>query len=245
MYTVTPLVCAHTTAPKAQLLRNAGWGEQLCIASVAWLIRGQGRIMLIDTSLGGAWNDPAFATTRSSLANWKVSGGGVVGKLSALGISPEDIDTVMLTHLHTDHIASLPAFGAARIVVSRTGWDRVRAESHPWFDTYSREIFSWMTAASDRIHLVSDDDEIPGGISFRWMGGHSPCSQAVALQTKVGRTAFAGDLVPLTENWLTGIPTGHYQNLREVAEAYAFLSDFDAVVPGHDPQPLDWMDPAP
>ena len=63
MYTVTPLVCAHTTAPKAQLLRNAGWGEQLCIASVAWLIRGQGRIMLIDTSLGGAWNDPAFAIT--------------------------------------------------------------------------------------------------------------------------------------------------------------------------------------
>lgn len=245
MYAVTPLVCAHTIAPRPQLVRNTGWGEQVTIASVAWLLRGMGRTMLIDTSLGGARDDPAFARTRASLESWEISGGGILGRLGALGLAPRDVDTVILTHLHTDHIASIPAFASARIVVSCTGWNRARAETHPWLDTYSREILGWMAGRGNQLHLVSDADEIAGEIGFRWLGGHSPCSQAVLLRTKAGRTAFAGDLVPLAENWKTGTPTGHFQNLREVADAYAYLSDFDAIVPGHDPEPPAWMEPAP
>jgi len=244
MYTVTPLVCALATAPKALLLRNTGWSEQVRIASVAWLLRGPAGTVLIDTSLGGAWDDPVFEPVRASLGMWRIQGGGILGQLGALGLGPQDVDLVLLTHLHTDHIASLPAFGASRVVLSRTGWTRARSERHPWLNTYSPQILAWMETSGVELHLVDDTDRIAGGIGFRWMGGHSPCSQAVIVDTKVGRTAFAGDLVPLAENWQTGIPTGHYQNIREVADAYEYLSGFDAVVPGHDPEQPDWMEVA-
>ncbi len=245
MYDVTPLVCARASAPKAQLFRNIGWAEQVNIASIAWLLRGPGGTILIDTSLGGAEADLAFSNTRASLDAWEICGGGILGRLDSLGLSPKDINTVILTHLHADHIASLPEFGSSRIVLSRTGWNQAHTTSHPWLNPYPREIISWLDARSDQLRLVPDEGETLDGISFQWVGGHSACSQVVILETKAGRTAFSGDLVPFAENWEKRIPTGHYQNLNEVAAAYEYLERFDAIVPGHDPEQPVWMEPAP
>ncbi len=245
MYKVTPLICADMTVPKPQVFRNRGWGESAKIASVAWLIQRCGVTTLIDTSLGGTWTDPDFATTRASLVDWKLHGNGVSDQLAACGLALSDIDRVILTHLHIDHIASLPSFTNAEIVLSRRGWDCASAERHPWLNTYSHEVLDWIARRRDRVRMVADDEVIEGDIRLRWLGGHSPCSQAVILPTRAGLAAFAGDVVPMKENWKSNQPTGHYQNLREVADAYDFLEQFEEIVPGHDPVPPQWMESLP
>ncbi|MDE0113634.1 MAG: MBL fold metallo-hydrolase [Albidovulum sp.] len=73
--------------------------------------------MSIEFPLGGGRTEQRYLSAYVSLRMCRERGGGVLGRLAALGHSPEDIDTVVLTHLHTDHIASLPVFSRAPSVV--------------------------------------------------------------------------------------------------------------------------------
>ncbi|WP_228741272.1 MBL fold metallo-hydrolase, partial [Klebsiella quasipneumoniae] len=71
----------------------------------AYLIRGRGHTVLVDTGTGGA----------------NGVGGALIANLALLGVRPEDIDTILLTHAHPDHIGGLltaagtPAYPNARV----------------------------------------------------------------------------------------------------------------------------------
>ena len=69
--------------------RNAGINEPGDIHINCYLIRGRGRIILVDAGAGMPGNMQLTAN------------------LAAAGVSPDDIDTVLLTHCHPDHIGGL------------------------------------------------------------------------------------------------------------------------------------------
>lgn len=87
--------------------RNAGINEPGDIHINCYLIRGRGRIILVDAGTGMPGN----------------SGGLLTESLAAAGFSPDDIDTVLLTHCHPDHIGGLldtekmPVFKHAEIML--------------------------------------------------------------------------------------------------------------------------------
>lgn len=101
-------------------------GDSLRVHFECYLVRSQGRTLLVDTGLGNATSNPAV------VAN---IGGGIDGvlltELEAAGFQAKDIDTVFLTHLHPDHVGwnitrigsqESATFPNARYVANEADW---------------------------------------------------------------------------------------------------------------------------
>ncbi|WP_343590944.1 MBL fold metallo-hydrolase [Paracidovorax wautersii] len=96
-------------AQARRIQEAAGAREPSSVHINAYLVRGRGRTMLIDTGAGG-------------FRQW---GGELMHRLALAGVRPSQVDTVLLTHAHPDHVGGLldatgaPAFPNAELVVHR------------------------------------------------------------------------------------------------------------------------------
>ena len=127
--------------------------------------------------------------------------------LAALGVGPEDVDTVLLTHLHFDHAGGatrfdaqgqlVPTFPKARYLVSRIEWEDATIGGPELQTAYSLDN---LLPLAERGQLVLLDDEpaiMPGLTAIR-TGGHTRGHLAVKFSSG-GQTAFfIGDLCPTT-----------------------------------------------
>src|SRR5471030_444765 len=85
------LLSGIETTDAGIIQRSAGIAEPGTIHINCYLIRGRGRTILVDAGTGGLNN----------------VGGLLKGNLGAAGVNPDDVDTVLLTHGHPDHIGGL------------------------------------------------------------------------------------------------------------------------------------------
>ncbi len=88
------------------------------------------------------------------------------------------------------------------------------------------------------LHLAEDEEILPGIHTF-WLGCHSVCSQAIAVQTTCGTAVFTGDVVYKYRNIEADIPIG-WADAGECLEAMKKIRTVaDIVIPGHDPELLE------
>ena len=106
--------------------KNDTGSDSMRVHFECYLVRSQGRTLLVDTGLGNASSNPAVVAT---------IGGGIDGillsELEKAGFQPGGIDTVFLTHLHPDHVGwnvirngsdESPTFPNARYVAHEADW---------------------------------------------------------------------------------------------------------------------------
>ncbi len=133
--------------------------------------------------------------------------------LGRLGLDPESIDWVVLSHLHFDHAGGILTpfelgetrllFPNAKFLVSHTQWNRA-------VDPHARDRASYIPVMqqllkdSGRLVLTSDSEFKIGNlnVTLRYSSGHSPGMMLAQLDTSVGPLVFGADLVP-------GIPWIH------------------------------------
>ena len=102
----------------------------------AWLIEGAQSTILIDTGLGDVAEVAGLQRQHGSDTLVRRSAGqDLVAGLAQHGLSPEDVDTVILTHLHYDHIGNDDLFTRARFVVQQQELDLAR-EPKPYRPFY-------------------------------------------------------------------------------------------------------------
>jgi N-acyl homoserine lactone hydrolase len=240
-YQIQCLKTATHTAPEPIFLYMRGFDRKRDVNCYFWLIQGEGKRVLVDTGMGGEYPNQFVERAQKSHVGFPVGPGeDTISLLSSHGLQPEDIDMVILTHLHYDHIANIALFTNAAIVVYGEGWEAARNPIHPVFDQFPLEVLHYMdTHMKSQIRFVGKEEEVLPGIRTIWTGGHTPCSQAVQIQTHKGRVVLTGDVAYLYDNLELDHPIGLGVSLYESVEALRRLKlEGDLLLPGHDKEIL-------
>jgi glyoxylase-like metal-dependent hydrolase (beta-lactamase superfamily II) len=106
-----------------------------------YLLRSQGRTILVDTGIGSKTTNPGMVNTLAGGID-----GRLLAELQAAGVRPEEVDAVFFTHLHPDHVGwnlsqsganPRPTFPRARYVVHQTDWATFKQPEVQGRDTLS------------------------------------------------------------------------------------------------------------
>ena len=153
--------------------------------------------------------------------------------LAANGVSPEEVEAVILTHLHWDHAGNVDLFPRARVICQRADYDYfMRDES--LIQEYRQEL----TGIAGRLTLIEGDCQFADGIALTLVGGHTPGSQMVTVRTESSPVIISGDVAMHRENVAACRPVGLSVDAGQSRLAIEqIVRSGSAVLPSH-----DWMD---
>jgi methylmalonyl-CoA epimerase len=137
--------------------------------------------------------------------------------LAGAGLSADDIDIVVASHLHFDHVGGFTARAADGSIVPRFPRARYLAHRAEWEDAthpHERNRASYLPedfvplADAGVLDLVDDGAEIMPGVRYRRSGGHTRHHQVITIESR-GRTAvFVADMFPtaahVADAWIMG-----------------------------------------
>ena len=154
--------------------------------------------------------------------------------LKSVNVDPGDVSHVIVTHLHQDHYECYDLFENAQLVVNRKGF------LENLLGIKRNVMKALATKWPDSLHLAKDEEEILPGIRVFWVGGHSICSQAVAIETSKGTAIITGDVAFKYRNIEENIPIGLAYNTEQCMAAMERIRrEADIILPGHDPEILE------
>jgi glyoxylase-like metal-dependent hydrolase (beta-lactamase superfamily II) len=156
------------------------------------------QIVLVETGMGNKLSD--------RMVKFYGQPAELLSNLSAAGVSPEDIDIVINTHLHFDHCGwntirkdgkIVPTFPRAKYYAPEGEWQYARKPSERDSISYIPDNYDPLVQ-SGQMTLVKGGEEIFPGISVKTFPGHTASMQAVIVESG-GRTAcYISDLIPTT-----------------------------------------------
>lgn len=239
MNRVTILDNGRWVAPGSVIYAHPyGWREPVVISQNFFLVTTPaGRLVLVDTGI-----DDLAGYVLPELRERYGIGPSTSTRdlLAAHGVRPEDVDTLILTHLHFDHYANARLFTNAQIVVNRCDWqyllDPENRRTTPRC-SFPRDTLAWLVDdAWERLVLVRGETELLPGIRVVETGGHSPGHQLVTVETGSGLVVIAGDAVYTYANIEQDVPIGYYHDFEKVSAAMDLIRSLGGIVlPAHDP----------
>lgn len=177
--------------------------DMVLTAAQTWVLRSQGRVVLVDTGLGNGKERPYVPV-------WSHHRSEFLADLAALGVTPEDVDVVVNTHLHLDHVgwnthlvgrSWVPTFPNATYLVHRAElefWDP-NGPHEPAFGRGNQNAFEDSVAPVVAAGLVQvwdgDHHRIDDHLTLELAAGHTPGSAVVVLESAGVSAIFAGDVL--------------------------------------------------
>ncbi|SFS16757.1 Glyoxylase, beta-lactamase superfamily II [Microbacterium sp. cf046] len=200
-----------------------------------WLIRNSDRTILVDCG---------YDRERGE-AKGRLQDADPVDLLASLGVTPADVDHVILSHMHYDHIGNVGLFENATFSMAGAELDfwtgpyggrtAIAFAAEPW------EV-QQLTRLRDegRLTLFEDGEVTAPGIVVTRVGGHTPGQSIVEVSSPNGTVLLACDAVHFYDELDFDRPFYNFADIREMYGAYDTLREMDRdpktyMVAGHDP----------
>jgi glyoxylase-like metal-dependent hydrolase (beta-lactamase superfamily II) len=169
------------------------------------------------------------------------------GALPLLGIAPEAVTTVVITHAHWDHTGNLGQFPDAEIVMSQAEYDfwtsALAGRKHFALHAEAAEIELLTQAhAVGRLTLTTrESTRLAPGIELVQVGGHTPGELIITVDDGTGTVILASDALHHYEEVDQDRPYAILADLPAMYRAYDLLAELAAqpgarLVAGHDPE---------
>jgi glyoxylase-like metal-dependent hydrolase (beta-lactamase superfamily II) len=199
-----------------------------------WVLKSDNQVIVVDTGYDDA---EAKRRDRPILRDPAQS-------LETIGIKAEDVDTVIITHLHYDHAGGLDRYPNAKFHLQKTEMEYATGPcmcSHVLQMPFTVDHVCEMVRKvySGRVIFHDGDGHVADGVSVHCVGGHSRGLQAVRVKTTSGYLCLASDASHYYENFLLQKPFPIVVDLENMLTGFKTIqelaSEKSLVIPGHDP----------
>jgi glyoxylase-like metal-dependent hydrolase (beta-lactamase superfamily II) len=218
---------------KSMVTYRLDFGQLATLMGYVWYIEGPKDKILVDAGVSCEYLSKRRgipAMERQSLDSG----------LQEVGLTPRDIDLVIITHLHSDHVAEAHKFSKAKFLIQKKEFE-FACQPHPTVAAqYPSEFFEGLN-----FETLSGDMDICDGLSVLSTPGHTPGGQSVSISTPKG-TAIISGICSCRENFeppkpfsegMPVYPFGIFVNLFEMYDSLLRIKEkADIIIPIHDPE---------
>jgi glyoxylase-like metal-dependent hydrolase (beta-lactamase superfamily II) len=176
--------------------------NRIPMATNCLVCRNGRHTVIVDTGYGGK-------NSEREQKNFSLEPGEpLVVSLAKLDLAPNQIDTVVFTHLHFDHAGGgtspsaqgiVPAFPRARYFANRTEWETATSGIPELRASYPQENLAPLETAGV-LTLTDGDVEILPGLRTMVTGGHTAGHQAIVLESGGQTLIYLADLCPTSHH---------------------------------------------
>ena len=234
-YQLDLLAVGSMRVPGPEIFWMKHFREDFDLTLWVGLLRGNGRTILVNTG--------CTSQTAELYGITQATPDGIIGSLKEIGIGIEEVTDLIVTPFQAYAIDNVDAFPNATIHLSRRGWidfhaPRWRVHPHDIRERcIPRRILTYLvTDAWERVHLLSDEEQVAPGIEVFWTGSHHRSSLAVQVATLRGK-AILSDAMFYLENVTDMHPLGINESMEECLIAYERIKrEAEVILPLYDPR---------
>lgn len=183
-------------------------GERRTLAASCYLIRNGNRFLLWDTGLDGALAGKPTDHEGSRL------GERLVPQLARIGVMPEDVTFVGISHYHYDHTGQAADFPNATLLIGKDDFEIVNSR-----EELKLRFVPWLEAGAKVEELASDKDVFGDGkVTIVMLPGHTPGHSALLVKLASGPVLLSGDQYHFAEQVANrGVPSFNFDRADTLA----------------------------
>ena len=236
-YTLIPILISKIKIDLGIMTYRMNYGLKQWIPVISWYIEGAKKNILIDSGISASDGKKYTDSPMEDIVDFEA------GLKEKTGLCTEDIDYVIQTHLHFDHVGNTHKCKNAKVIVQRKELEYALAPHPMQGYLYDSKLLN-----SLNFELVQGDQEIFPGINVIFLPSHTPGVQAVSVNTEKGKAVVSGmccigdnfnppepKTVPQKKYDWKVIPPGNFINLNDAYFNTLKLKGIaDIIVPQHD-----------
>lgn len=229
---IKPLFLGKHTASKGQFTYFVDWEKEIWVANTLWYIKAADKNVLVDTGISEA--DMQKYLYGRAYEHVKT----FLEALESVNITPDDVDIVIQTHLHFDHCGHTALCKNAKVIVQEAELNFAYSPHALFSGSYNLGYLKDL-----HFHTINGDCQILPDIGVLLVSGHSPGTQAIAVDTREGLAVISGfcsikdNFFPpekMRTKWPVLTPGVSVNSLQAFDSALRVKGLADIIIPTHD-----------